>query len=118
MISKLARPVWMTKNGALAILCWSLLGLSLSACGLTQSAHSRDMQLIRAAEKGRTQEIDRLIKAGADVNARDGEGWTPYLAASSMGHLDAMRILRASGAMTIPPELVPEKLAHRRLLSY
>jgi len=107
----------MTLKNARQIFACSLLALAMSACGSSRSSHSRDMQLIRAAEKGRTHEVDRLIKAGADVNARDKEGWTPYLAASSMGHLDAMRILRASGAKTIPPEMVPEKYAHRRFLS-
>ncbi len=56
-----------------------------------------DMRLIRAAEAGQTEEVKRLIRAGADINATDSQGWTPYLAASSMGRLEAMRILRALG---------------------
>lgn len=59
-----------------------------------------DLRLIRAAEAGETQEVKRLIQAGADINAMDADGWTPYLAASSMGRFEAMRILKALGART------------------
>jgi hypothetical protein len=66
---------------------------------------NRNVSLIRAAEKGETQEMVSLIRDGADINAVDAEGWTPYLAASSNGHLEAMRVLRALGASTNAPEL-------------
>ena len=102
-------------KGKLATLGCSLLALSLIACAPTRSKGSRDLALIRAAEKGQTKEVYRLIEAGADVNARDPEGWTPYLAASSMGRLDAMRVLRAFGAKTDAPELEVENVAHRYL---
>lgn len=99
------------------------LGLSLAvlfsiftmACASSTGGGSRDLQLIRAAERGQTKEMFRLIKAGADINAQDAEGWTPYLAASSMGHFEAMRMLRAFGARTEAPEMEPEPLTHRYL---
>lgn len=71
-------------------------------CAGTRRSPQQDMdlRLIRAAEAGETSEVKRLIKAGADINATDPEGWTPYLAASSMGRLEAMRILKALGART------------------
>lgn len=83
--------------------------LFLMACASSQGGgtRSRDVQLIRAAERGQTKEMFRLIKAGADINAQDAEGWTPYLAASSMGHFEAMRMLRAFGARTDAPEFEP-----------
>jgi uncharacterized protein len=98
-----------------AMLGFSLVALSLFGCATTGNKGSRDLALIRAAEKGQTREVYRLIEAGADVNARDPEGWTPYLAASSMGHLDAMRVLRAFGAKTEAPEMELENSAHRYL---
>jgi ankyrin repeat protein len=70
--------------------------------------------LIKAAERGQTDKIYRLLEAGANVNARDAEGWTPYLAASSMGHLEAMRVLRAFGAKT-EAIVEEENVAHRML---
>lgn len=101
----------------IARLALSMLAVSLIACAPTrQAGFDRDMALIRASEKGQTREIRRLIEAGADVNAQNSEGWTPYLAASTMGHLDAMKILRNFGAKTIAPELDPERnMAHRYL---
>ena len=98
-------------KGKIVTLGYSLLALSVIACAPTRTGSDRDIALIRAAEKGHTKEVYRLIEAGADVNAHDPEGWTPYLAASSMGHLDAMRVLRAFGAKTAAPELEPENLA-------
>jgi ankyrin repeat protein len=100
-----------TMKGKILTLGYSLLAFSLIACSSTRSAGDRNLALIRASEKGQTKEVYRLIEAGADVNARDPEGWTPYMAASSMGHLDAMRVLRAFGAKTIAPELEAENIA-------
>lgn len=100
------------------------LGFSLLASVLMMAcapsaphAPSRDLALIRAAEKGQTKEMFKLIKAGADINAQDAEGWTPYLAASSMGQLEAMRMLRAFGAKTAAPELGMENTSYRYLVS-
>ena len=98
-------------KGKILTLGFSLMAFSFIACAPTLSKGSRDQALIRAAERGQTKEVYRLIEAGADVNARDPEGWTPYLAASSMGHLEAMRVLRAFGAKTAAPELEPEEFA-------
>lgn len=84
-----------------------LISLILLACSSTRFGDP-NIQLIRAAEKGETKEMFRLIRAGADINAIDKEGWTPYLAASTMGHLDAMRMLKAFGARTEAPD--PEEV--------
>jgi ankyrin repeat protein len=93
----------------------ALLATSLIACAPSRPNNARNLALIHAAEKGETAEVYRLIEAGADVNGRDQEGWTPYLAASSMGQLNTMRILVAFGAKTVPPDLKDENSAHRFL---
>jgi ankyrin repeat protein len=74
--------------------------LTIGCAGSRSPQADMDLRLIRAAEAGQTEEVKRLIRAGADINASDESGWTPYLAASSMGRLEAMRILKALGART------------------
>jgi ankyrin repeat protein len=39
-----------------------------------------------------------LIASGADVNAKDSEGWTPLHWAANYGHVDIARYLIAQGA--------------------
>jgi ankyrin repeat protein len=91
-----------------------LFALTLGACSSARPSANRDLALIRAAERGQTDQIYRLLEAGANVNAKDKDGWTPYLAASSMGQLEAMRVLRAFGART-EAEVEVENVAHRML---
>jgi ankyrin repeat protein len=95
-------------------LAMGLAAWGLSACSSVRPAGNPDLALIRAAERGQTDQIFRLLEAGANVNARDKDGWTPYLAASSMGHLEAMRVLRAFGART-EAIVETENVAHRFL---
>ncbi len=91
------------KTGAKGTLAALALGLACMGCAGTHG--NKDISLIRAAERGATEEMFRLIRDGADINAMDEEGWTPYLAASTKGHLDAMKMLRALGAKTEAPEM-------------
>ena len=103
-----------TQRRSLGLSLVVLFSLLTMACASTSAGgSSRDLQLIRAAERGQTKEMFRLIKAGANINAQDAEGWTPYLAASSMGHFEAMRMLRAFGARTEAPEMETGATAHR-----
>ncbi|KAI1713129.1 ankyrin repeats (3 copies) domain-containing protein [Ditylenchus destructor] len=51
-----------------------------------------------AASKGYNQLIGMLIRAGADVNIQDYEGWTPLHAAAHWAEKDACRILMENGA--------------------
>jgi ankyrin repeat protein len=59
-----------------------------------------DMRLIRACETGSSSEVKNLIRQGADINATNKDGWTPYLAASSNGNFEAMKVLKSLGAKT------------------
>lgn len=60
----------------------------------------RDMTpLIHASAKGGDARVEKLIVAGADINARDRiEGFTPLMAACHGGHRDTVRVLLAAGA--------------------
>uniref|UniRef100_A0A1I8ATV8 ANK_REP_REGION domain-containing protein n=1 Tax=Steinernema glaseri TaxID=37863 RepID=A0A1I8ATV8_9BILA len=51
-----------------------------------------------AASKNYMQIIVPLIKAGANVHARDIDGWTPLHAAAHWGHVEACRLLLENGA--------------------
>ncbi len=78
----------------------SLMAIGCSGTHAMPGQRDMDIRLIRAAEAGRVEEMKVLLRRGADINAKDAEGWTPYLAAASMGRMDAMRILKALGAKT------------------
>jgi protein phosphatase 1 regulatory subunit 12A len=51
-----------------------------------------------ASSKGYNQLIGMLIRAGADVHAKDYEGWTALHAAAHWGEKDACRLLMENGA--------------------
>jgi len=51
-------------------------------------------QLIEAAKKGDKAEVERLLKAGADVDAKDHYGMTALMEASEKGHKEVVEILK------------------------
>jgi ankyrin repeat protein len=91
------------KHSAVGV--FAVVAFCLGSMGCAGTHGNKDISLIRAAERGATEEMFQLIRDGANVNAIDKEGWTPYLAASTKGHLDAMKMLRAMGARTEAPEM-------------
>ena len=70
----------------------------LIAMTLSASAQNRDQALIAAAAKGDAAGIERLIREGGRVTARDGRGRTALLAATHGNHVAAARALIAAGA--------------------
>ena len=56
--------------------------------------------LMRAAEAGRVDEVRRLLRKGADVNAKieDLGGLTALMLAAHRGHLEVVKILLRAGA--------------------
>ena len=55
-------------------------------------------KLLKQSEKGNVRQILQLLDMGADVNAKDDEGWTPLLAALGMEHFQAADVLIDAGA--------------------
>ena len=77
------------------------LGLLIAACASPNRGRiSQD--LIQASRMGDAAKVSSLISAGADINAVDAEGWTPYLAASAEGNWKVMKLLQEKGCKTDP----------------
>lgn len=77
--------------------------LLLAACASAPSpSPKKNLALIQASRKGDAVLVASLINSGADMNAVDEEGWTPYLAASVEGNWQVMKLLQSRGAKTDP----------------
>ncbi len=61
---------------------------------------NRDLgpDLVSAAGRGDAKAVRRLLERGADVEARDGTGRTPLIAAAYGNHLEVARLLIEAGA--------------------
>ena len=76
--------------------------LMIALGSLASQGHSENMRddqrLIVAADKNDTATVQRLLKAGVNIHARDGEGGTALLAATSHNHVESARLLIEAGA--------------------
>jgi ankyrin repeat protein len=61
---------------------------------------SLNEQLFAAAEKGDAAAAQRLLKKGADVNAKHSDGWTPLILAAGRGDVAMVKLLLDKGART------------------
>ncbi|MDB5048925.1 MAG: hypothetical protein JWO30_1996 [Fibrobacteres bacterium] len=81
----------------------TVCGLLLVGCASAPTNQGRkNFELIKASRVGDVNRVSSLITAGADINAVDEEGWTPYLAASAEGNWKVMKLLQAKGCKTDP----------------
>jgi ankyrin repeat protein len=70
--------------------------------GCASAPPDMNQDLIRASRTGDLTKVKTLINKGADLNAVDRDGWTPYLAASAEGNWRVMKLLADHGAKTDP----------------
>ena len=73
--------------------------LALLATALAASSYAQTPQTLHeAASNGDADAVRTLVKAGADIDARNGDGQTPLFLAAYFGHADTVRALAAAGA--------------------
>jgi uncharacterized protein len=83
----------------LALLCVSVFSPSAAAQVPPSAAEvARYTGLHAAAHRGDTAQLQKLVAAGADANARDGYGRTPLHVAAFARQRDAIRLLAKAGA--------------------
>lgn len=68
------------------------------ASGINEPDRIGQTLLHAASCTGNVGLVSWLLKKGADVDAADGQGWTPFLAAISAGQADAARLLLRKSA--------------------
>jgi ankyrin repeat protein len=66
--------------------------------GPLNSKNSLNKKLLEESKYGHLEDVRKLIKAGADVNAIDNEGYTSLMYASKRGHIFTLRALLEAGA--------------------
>ncbi len=83
----------MVRSGKTCILLMVCLCISIA----TLYGYSSGADLHEVAANGDLAAVKRLIEQGADVNARNEDGWTPLHTAAFMGHRDVVELLRRHG---------------------
>ena len=89
------RSKWFAKAALSVAFCISALILMPLP---PRAETAQDQALIAAAERGDTAAVQRLIREGAGIGARDGRGRTALLAAVHGNRVEAARLLIAAGA--------------------
>ncbi|MBT3842301.1 MAG: ankyrin repeat domain-containing protein [Verrucomicrobia bacterium] len=76
------------------LLLTTIAAVFLVGCGPSET----DRSLLDAAEKGNIKAVKQAIVDGADVDAKDSDGWTPLHNAALKGHKEIFELLIAKGA--------------------
>ena len=88
---------------ALAAVRWLLLSAALAASFVAGAAYRPQelpgkTDLMRAAHRGQVLRVAQLLREGADVNARNGNGGTALMYAALGGHAEVIDVLLREGA--------------------
>jgi len=70
----------------------------ISTHDAAKKGNPEDVKLHDAAEKGNLEAVKQHLAAGANVNAKDDDGWTPLLYAAAEGRKEVAELLIANGA--------------------
>jgi cytohesin len=76
------------------LLITTIAAVVLVGCGNPEA----DRALLQAAEFGNIEAVKQHLAAGADVNAKGFEGWTPLYDAAERGRKEIVELLLAKGA--------------------
>ena len=76
------------------LLLTTIAAVVLVGCGNPEA----DRALLDAANDGNIKAVKQHLAAGADVNAKDGGGWTLLLQAVAGGHKEIVELLIDNGA--------------------
>ena len=73
------------------LLLTTIAAVVLVGCATTQSPEpttikAPDISILDAAAVGNIEAVKQHLAAGADVNAKDIDGWTPLRFAAEQGH--------------------------------
>ena len=69
-----------------------------SAQDVTWADRDGETLLMKAADRGNVAEVQRLLAAGAPVNAKDNDGETALMMAADDGHAAVVKLLLEAGA--------------------
>jgi len=85
----------MHKSG-IAIIVIGLLIIGVALCQTANTDQKR--ALLESAQKGNLKQVQDLLEAGADANARRPNGMTALMGASTLRPLEVVKLLSEKGA--------------------
>lgn len=76
----------------------SIYIMAAFVCMLYSGLSAANPDLFDAARSGDTTRLEQALSSGADIDARDEDGYTALMWAARHGHLSAVRLLNEKGA--------------------
>ena len=70
----------------------------MAGSGTVYGANERDASFVKAAKQNRMEDMQRLLKQGARVNATDDRGYTALIWVAGRGNVSAASLLLDAGA--------------------